>query len=69
MDWQTMETAPHDGAPVLLWGTPNGWTSPWYVIATWGPDQQWLSDERGEPVLNPTRWCPIPAHRSYEEGN
>lgn len=61
MDWQPIETAPHEGESVLLWGTPDGWSSPWYVVATWGPDRGWLSDETGKAVRDPTRWCGIPA--------
>ena len=66
MDWQDMSTAPREGEAVLLWGTPDGWGNPWYVVATWRGDG-WRDDLNDNPVHNPTRWCPIPANPAPEE--
>lgn len=62
-EWQTIESAPRDGTPVLVAERgPNGW---WidvgenmYDISD-GPDK-WRGRESSNVTCEPTHWMPLP---------
>ena len=71
LDWQSMETAPKDGTPILLYTadlTPptiqaqwRGWDGSWAEggewVDVWNNDPIEIGD--GSPI-NPVRWARIP---------
>ena len=72
-EWQPIETAPKDGAPILIWQPENAqfdqindckFDDPRYAIGYW---RVWAKSEwaaawgnRNQAHVNPTHWMPLP---------
>lgn len=60
--WQSIETAPKDGTPVLVC-LPD--ENPYFVW--WhDPTKQWVRTRITDPLKSPTHWLPLPAPPSKE---
>jgi hypothetical protein len=62
-EWQSIDTAPKDGTPVLLW------TDHEHAIAEWNGGEWWLiacqealfdGDRPATVPCRPTHWMPLP---------
>jgi hypothetical protein len=54
MTWQTMDTAPKDGTPIIVW---DDGIVPW---VRWNEDVgDWMSDFI-RWIVRPTHWMPFP---------
>lgn len=61
-EWQPIETAPHDGTPVLVFSPGNvQWVGTW-MPRTWQDDGagDWEGYYGGTSPRDPTHWMPLP---------
>ena len=57
--WQSIETAPKDGTPVLLWPGQDTWLGmPAAVTGWWSRHLDWVCNAG---MMWPTHWRPLPA--------
>ncbi|VBB10646.1 hypothetical protein [Burkholderia stabilis] len=63
-EWNPIETAPHDGTPMLLFARAKNATASAIVIGWWLRDLGWIEAAftPNHPVgLVPSLWMPLPA--------
>lgn len=63
MEWEPIETAPHDGTPVLLFARAVNARAPIRIVGWWATGLGWIEAAFGpnRPVgLAPLYWMPLP---------
>lgn len=65
MTWQTMETAPRDGAEVLVYDQQLGCLVAW-MLPIFDDAWVWYRNEADKKTCNPTHWMPLPARPKEE---
>lgn len=61
-EWLPIETAPRDGALMLVYASRGGAEIRWrYHLASWDyVESAWCDEEDGEPIYGVTHWMPLP---------
>lgn len=64
--WQSIEIAPKDGTPVLVWDPVNNRHGGWATRARYNSGEWVIGDLPGKEIF-PTHWMPLPAGPKAEE--
>lgn len=68
MDWQPIETAPHDGTKIDLWHPDNGrYTDAFWCKQTYTLYEPWgWSNQRLGRIVGVTHWMPMPEPPAHQ---
>lgn len=59
MEWETIDSAPKDDTPVLLYCPPTEWERAYVHSAVWY-HREWLIDGSYHCIRDATHWMPLP---------
>jgi hypothetical protein len=64
MEWQSIDTAPKDGTPILVYEGGAIYTAKFDKFFSWSDETGWrlpdMLDITGDVSAEPTHWMPLP---------